>query len=212
MRTGEVADVRGGRDSIRRSESGNVSRWCVAPPHGSDRAFCLGRYYFTAKFGFAFTLQPGSVSTLWLPNSILLAALLLTPRRSWWIVLLAALPAHFAAELQSGVPATMALSWFVSNSVQALIGAVSINALVDAPLRFDSFRHLTILLFLGAFLAPFLSSFLDIALLKLNGWGYSSYWENWRIRFLSNVLATLTLVRWLSRGPLAVSRLHSLHR
>jgi len=161
-------------------------------------------YYFTAKIGFAFTLQPGSVSALWMPNSILLAALFLTPRRSWWAVLLAALPAHFAAELQSGVPVAMVLSWFISNSVQALIGALSINALVKAPLRFDSFRHLTIFLILGAFLAPFLSSFLDITLLKLNGWGDGSYWESWRIRFLSNVLATLTLVpvivTWATSG------------
>ena len=91
---------------------------------------CVG-YYFTAKIGFAFALQPGSVSTLWVPNSILLAALLITPRRSWWIVLLAALPAHFAAELQSGVPTAMVLSWFVSNSVQALIGALCINHFVE---------------------------------------------------------------------------------
>ncbi len=154
---------------------------------------CAG-YYLTAKIGFAFALQPGSVSTLWMPNSILLAALLLVPARSWWIILLAALPAHFAAELQSGVPTTMVLSWFVSNSVQALIGAVGINALVDAPVRFDRFRNLTVFLVFGAFLAPFLSSFLDTALVKLNGWGTSSYWDIWRIRFLSNALATLTLV------------------
>jgi PAS domain S-box-containing protein len=154
---------------------------------------CAG-YYLTAKVGFAFALQPGSVSTLWMPNSILLAALLFVPPRSWWIVLLAACPAHFAAELQSSVPTAMVLSWFISNSVQALIGAACIHKLVDAPLRFDSFRHLTIFLIFGAFLAPFLSSFLDIALVRLNGWGNSSYWESWRIRFLSNVLATLTLV------------------
>ena len=46
-------------------------------------------YYLTAKIGFAFALQPGSVSTLWMPNSILLAGLLLVPKRSWWIVLVA---------------------------------------------------------------------------------------------------------------------------
>src|SRR5688572_3471898 len=73
-------------------------------------------YYLTAKIGFAFALQPGSVSTLWMPNAILLAAFLLLPRRSWWVVLLAAVPAHFAAELQSGVPTAMVASWFVSNS------------------------------------------------------------------------------------------------
>src|ERR1044072_8412222 len=121
---------------------------------------CAGDY-LTAKIGFAFALQPGSVSTLWMPNSILLAAILLVPARSWWIVLLAALPAHFAAELQSGVPTAMVLSWFASNSVQALIGAVGIKTLVHAPLRFDRFRDLTIFLIFGVFLAPFLSSFLD---------------------------------------------------
>lgn len=151
-------------------------------------------YYFTAKIGFAFALQPGSVSTLWMPNAILLAAFLLLPQRSWWVVLLAAVPAHFAAELQSGVPTAMVASWFVSNSAQALIGTVCITRLVEGRLRFDSFRGLTIFLLCGAFLAPLLSSFLDIALVELNGWGHGSYWESWRIRFLSNVLATLTLV------------------
>lgn len=172
-------------------------------------------YYLTAKIGFAFALQPGSVSALWMPNSILLAALLLTPSRSWWVVLLAASPAHFAAEFQSGVPVAMVLSWFVSNSVQAIIGAVCIYKLVDPPLRFDSFRHLTIFLIFGAFLAPFLSSFLDIALVKLNGWGTGAYWDIWRIRFLSNVLATLTLVpviiTWAT-GGIAAARSAPLRR
>ncbi len=151
-------------------------------------------YYLTAKIGFAFGLQPGSVSTLWMPNSILLAGLLLVPRRSWWIILVAACPAHFASEVQSGVPTAMVLSWFVSNSFQALFGAFFICKFVADGLRFDKFRDLTIFLFFGAFLAPFLSSFLDVALVKLNGWGTSSFWEIWRVRCLSNILATLTLV------------------
>jgi len=64
-------------------------------------------YYLTAKVGFWFSLQPGSVSTLWMPNSILLAGLLLTNKRWWWLVVMIAVPAHIAAELESGVPATM---------------------------------------------------------------------------------------------------------
>src|SRR4029077_4058830 len=124
-----------------------------------------------------------------------------------WVVLLATAPAHFASEVQSGVPGAMVLSWFVSNSVQALIGAACICYLVDRELRFDSFSSLTIFLICGAFLAPFLASFLDVALVKLNGWGANSYWDLWRIRFLSNVLATLTIVpviiTWFSGGFLA---------
>src|SRR5215203_2993445 len=72
-------------------------------------------YYLTAVIGFGFALQPGSVSVLWMPNSILLAGLLLTPTRWWWLVILAVLPAHLASELSSGVPMIMIVSWFVSN-------------------------------------------------------------------------------------------------
>jgi PAS domain S-box-containing protein len=172
-------------------------------------------YYLTAKIGFAFALQPGSVSTLWMPNSILLAGLLLVPKRSWWIILVAACPAHFASEVQSGVPMAMVLSWFISNSFQALFGAFVISKFVDDGLRFDKFRDLAIFLFFGAFLAPFLSSFLDVALVKLNGWGTSSFWEIWRVRCLSNILATLTLVpvivTW-ANGGLSILRTTSTWR
>lgn len=151
-------------------------------------------YYLTAKIGFAFALQPGSVSTLWMPNSVLFAGLLLVPRRFWWIVIVATCPAHFASEIQSGVPMAMVLSWFVSNSFQALFGAYFIGHFVDGGLRFDRLRDLSIFLIFGAFLAPFLSSFLDVGFVKVNGLGSGSYWEIWRVRCLSNILATLTLV------------------
>src|SRR6516162_571781 len=61
-------------------------------------------YYLTAKLGFAFTFIPHAVSVMWLPNSIVLAVLVLTPVRSWWLPLLATFCAHLAVELQSGVP------------------------------------------------------------------------------------------------------------
>src|SRR5947207_16009904 len=77
-------------------------------------------YYVGAKIGFALTFQPHPVSTLWPPNSILLAALVLAPFRRWWLFLLAVLPAHFLIELQSGVPFPMILCWFVSNSSEEI--------------------------------------------------------------------------------------------
>jgi len=164
----------------------------------------LVAYYLTAKIGFEFVLQPGSVSTLWMPNSVLLAGLLLTNRRWWWLVLLGALPAHLASEFQSGVPTLMVLSWFVSNSVQALVGAFLIDKLIDREIRFDRLRDQVVFLVCGALSAPFVASFLDSGLVKLNGWGFSSYWDLWRLRFFSNVLATLILVpfvvTWFKRS------------
>jgi PAS domain S-box-containing protein len=154
-------------------------------------------YYVTAKVGFWFSLQPGSVSILWMPNSILLAGLLLTNKRWWWLVVLICVPAHVAAELESGVRARMILSWFISNSFQALIGAALIRAFLPDDIRLDRTKHLASFLVFGAFLAPFLASFLDAGLVKLNALGSQSYWELWKFRFLSNVLATLILVPFI---------------
>ncbi|PYK67457.1 MAG: hypothetical protein DME50_02450 [Verrucomicrobia bacterium] len=164
---------------------------------------CLA-YFLGAKIGFALTLRPHPVSVLWPPNSILLAALLLTPVRIWWVILLAALPAHLAAQLQSNVPPTMILCWFISNSCEALIGAGCVRYLIDRPVRFDRLRNVGIFCFFAAFLGPFLSSFLDAAFVVINHWGQDSYWQVWRIRFTSNVLTALTLVpfvvSWSAEG------------
>jgi signal transduction histidine kinase len=172
-------------------------------------------YYLGAKVGFAFTFEPHPISTLWLPNSLLLAALLLTPVSSWWALLAAALPAHLAAELQSGVPLAMVLGWFVSNSAEALIGAACIRRFSDGPPRFDSFRDVGVFLLFGAFLAPLLSSFLDAALVTTIGWGEGAYWQLVRLRFLSNILAALIVVpflmTWAASG-LAAIRHSSLQR
>ncbi|HEV2842787.1 MAG TPA: MASE1 domain-containing protein [Chthoniobacterales bacterium] len=154
-------------------------------------------YYLGAKLGFALTLQPRPVSVLWPPNAILLAALLLTPVRLWWIVLLAAFPAHWLVQLQSDVPPRMIFCWFISNSCEALIGAGGMRYLLGGPVRLDRLRHVAVFCLCGVFLGPFLSSFLDAGFVALNGWGQGSYREIWRIRFSSNVLAALTIVPFL---------------
>jgi two-component system, LuxR family, sensor kinase FixL len=154
-------------------------------------------YYLGAKIGFALTFQPHPVSVLWPPNSILLAALLLTPLRVWWVILLAAFPAHLAAQLQGNVPPTMILCWFISNSCEALIGAGCVRYLIDRPVRFDRLGNVGVFIFFAAFLGPFLSSFVDAAFVAINHWGKDSYWQVWRIRFTSNILAALTLVPFI---------------
>ena len=57
-------------------------------------------YYVGARIGFALTLDPSSVPTLWPPTAILLAGLLLTPVRSWAVVV----AATFAASPRRAAP------------------------------------------------------------------------------------------------------------
>jgi len=166
-------------------------RWVSSLP--SALLVALG-YYLGAQIGFALTLQPTPVSTLWPPNAILLAGLLLTPLRSWGVVLLAVFAAHVVVQVQGGVPTPMLLCWFVSNCTEALIGAVAVRRLAGERPAFSRFSQVVVFLVCAGFLGPFLSSFLDAAFVALNQWGQAGYWSVWRTRFFSNVLAALTLV------------------
>src|SRR4051794_19190358 len=103
MSTGEVLNRSG--YSARQSNS-----WRVLP-FWRDALFALlvaGAYYGGTELGLALTPREHPISTLWPPNAILLAALLLGPTRRWPIFLLAVLPAHLFLQLHSGIPALTA--------------------------------------------------------------------------------------------------------
>ncbi len=161
-------------------------------------------YYLGAKVGLALTFSPHPISVLWPPNAILMGALLVAPVRWWWLPIAAAFPAHLAAELQGGVPPAMVLCWDLSNASEALLGAIFVHRFATRPLTLDSIQNVFVFVAGAAFLAPFLSSFLDAAFVVAIGWGQGGYWELWNSRFYSNVLATLALapliVTWLGGG------------
>jgi PAS domain S-box-containing protein len=168
-------------------------------------------YYLTAKFGFALTFGLHAISVMWLPNSIVLAVLVLTPVRSWWLPLLATFCAHLAIELQSGVPLDLVLCWFVSNSFEAIIGATLTRLLVAAPFRFDNLRNVTVFFVCGALAGAFLSSFLDAAFVSFNHWRSEDYWLVWRMRFFSNSFASMTagpvIITWATTRPVIPSKI-----
>ncbi len=149
-------------------------------------------YLAGARIGFLLVLPHTTPSVLWPPNAILTIALLLTPVRRWWICLLAALPAHILIQLEAGWPTLLVLGLFATNCSEALIAAGGVRAFSDAPVRFDTLRRVAIFVGAAALSAPFISSFLDAAVVT-STLG-EPYWHVWRTRFFSNVLTELTLV------------------
>jgi len=149
-------------------------------------------YYVGAKVGLVLRFPPATSSVVWPPNSILTATLLLSQRRRWWIYLLAAFPAHLAGELPADWPIPLVLALFLTNCSEALIAAVCVRWLSDAPARLDTLRRMVAFIAGAVFIAPFVSSFLDAAAVNvLHG---EPYWLVWRTRFFSNVLTELTVV------------------
>jgi PAS domain S-box-containing protein len=185
--------------------------------HGADFSqyrrgiICAILYFLGARVGFLLTPQPHPVSTFWPANAILMAMLLPTPGKQWWSILVATFLAHLVVELGNNVPVSMVVCWYVSNCIEALVGAACIRRLVGFPIRFDTFRRMTGFIIAGPFLAPFVSSFIDAGFVKLIHWESDSYWEIYRMRFLSNALATLTVVPVMVMvGPLSTKKFRNL--
>jgi len=150
-------------------------------------------YYAGSQVGFLLTPKGEQIAAFWPPNAILLAALLLTSRRIWWVLILAVFPAHLLIQLRMGIPLASALSWFVGNVGEALLGAIGVRFFKkDKPL-FESVYGLIVFLTFGVLLPTLATSFLDAAGVILTGLG-QNYWTLWTTRLTSNILADLTIV------------------
>ena len=164
--------------------------------------FVFAAYYLGARLGLTLTFAPLPISVLWPPNAVLFAAMLVLPAGRWWLVVVAALPAHLISELQGGIPLTMVLCWYLSNVSEALIGAFVVRAAMAEANPFASVRG--VLVFLGACAcAAVMSSFLDCAFVVLNGWGQSPYWTMWFSRVIANITADLVFVPAIAAWILA---------
>jgi len=143
--------------------------------------------------GLQLTFVSVPISTLWPPNAVLLAVLLITPLRGWWVPVAAVMPVHFLTEMALGVPFTMAAGWYVSNTFEALLAATLLLRYLGRRPRFDQVSDVIVFIVAAGMLGPALSSFLDVGFVAWVGWRYSEFWHLWSTRTLSNSLGALTV-------------------
>jgi PAS domain S-box-containing protein len=157
-------------------------------------AVALGvAYYLGARIGFAFQSPVSPQSVLWLPNSILLAVLLVVPPRVWWLYLAAAFPAQLVSGWQGGAPLATISLHFVTNCLDAMLGASLLRRGSSVPWRFDGLSSTLRFLALAATLAPVVVSFADAAITVWTGWG-ADYESALFTRIRANVLTNMILV------------------
>jgi two-component system sensor histidine kinase UhpB len=150
-------------------------------------------YYVGSEIGFLLKPAGNPISTFWPPNAILLAALLLTSPRIWWVLGLAVFPAHFFIQLRAGVPLVSSLVWFVGNTGEALLGAVCVRVFKKEKPLFESVPGVVVFLGFGVLLPALATSFLDAAGVVLTGLG-REYWLLWTTRLTSNIVSSLIIV------------------
>jgi signal transduction histidine kinase len=164
--------------------------------------------YLAAKLGgFLIIRDPQTLWPLWPGCAALVAILLVIPRESWALVMAAGLAGFAVYDLQAGVP-IRAMAWLIlADILEILVAAWGVNYALGGLPRLNSLKALAKYSFFTVFLASVIVS--TIGVYGLDG----NWWISWRISFLSEGLAFLTVApailggvgegsRWL-RAPRA---------
>ena len=108
-------------------------------------------YYLAARLGLGFRFHNSQIGVVWPATGLWIAALLLTPRSRWWIVMLTAAAAH-AAAVGSSIPVWRLLWQIGGNTIFAGATALALQR-VAGTLHFSSARQVSTFIAI-AFLMP----------------------------------------------------------
>ena len=148
---------------------------------------CAG-YYAGGALGMELRLVPGGPTEIWLPQGILLAALLTSPVRRWWLYAVALLPTHvqLTATFSPRVPASMMFVQFAGQFVQAAVAAALLRPILGNPPRLDSLRRMGAFIFGGTFLVPFVVQAVVVGIYVATGFVHD-FWAPWQQRVLARM-------------------------
>jgi PAS domain S-box-containing protein len=130
---------------------------------------------------------PQRVWPFWPGCAVLVGILLVVPRKIWPILLPAGLAGFVLYDLQAGVPIRSLALLILADTVEILVAAWGVSYSLNGVPRLNSLKNLAWYSFFTVFLASTLVS--TISLQGLNG----DRWISWRISFLSEALAFLTV-------------------
>ena len=150
-------------------------------------------YLAGTQVGLLLTPHNQPVSLLWPPNALLLAMLLLSPQRAWLWCALAIVPVHFVIQLRNDIPIATSVGWYFTNVGESMLAAFCLRRVYPARELFRSLNAFAFFLLVSVVGVTGLTSFLDAAVV-IGTAVDQTYWGLWERRFVSNALATLTLV------------------
>jgi diguanylate cyclase (GGDEF)-like protein len=160
-------------------------------------------YYLGAKLGVAASAMSEGIAIFWLPNGILLATLLLAPRRDWPFYLLAAVVAEIVADLPTFTLA-QALGFAAVNLFECLLAAWLLQR-VAHPFALDRLRHVGLFAVYALVVACGLAAVLGASIYALSVPTTTPFWSFWLIWWLGDAMGVLLitpfLLGWMRSPP-----------
>jgi len=153
-----------------------------------------GGYFAGGAVGMGLRLVPGGASEIWLPQGILLAALMTAPFSRWWLYTLALLPTHMylTSIYNPQVPAAMMYVQFAGQIVQAAVAAALLRPFLGNPPRLDSLRRMSVFIFGATFLVPCAVQAVVVGAYLASGFVHE-FWAPWQQRVLARMAGAVII-------------------
>jgi PAS domain S-box-containing protein len=143
--------------------------------------------YLAARLAALFVLRPEMIWPIWPGCALLVAILLLAPRKAWPLLLPAGLVGFLLYDLPAGLTVRSSGLLVLGDTFEVLIAALGVTYSFTGGFRLDSVKSLARYLFFAVLLAP-------VSVASIGAWGLGGdYWVTWKISFLTEALALLTL-------------------
>jgi len=148
-------------------------------------------YLAAAAFGRWMTIVPGDPVTVWPPNGVIIAALLMHRRETWpWWIALGVFGEIIGNFLWYNSTVIAAFGYIVANAAAIFAAGYILAPLFDAPIRrLTKLSQVLGLLVIGVLIAPMISATIGSAFVALEG--KSSFAATWPLWWLGDATGTL---------------------
>jgi PAS domain S-box-containing protein len=145
--------------------------------------------YCAARVGAMLAMGPQADWPLWIGNVLLASILLLTPRKTWPMLIVAAFAAFAVNDIQAGLTIRTRALLILSDALDVFTAVFCLSYTFEGVPRLNSVRALAKFSLCAVILPPLLGAFF-VALAI----GKGDYWVSWRISFFSEAIVYLTLM------------------
>src|SRR5215471_711350 len=183
-------------DMLRSPGRGEVRWYPESRDLGALALFSVG---YLVAYGHGSLFPQTASAPLWFPDSVLLCALLLTPKKKWWLYLLVAAPIRFVPGLRPLAPAWFIWVTFVNDAAKASLSAFLLRRFAGDVTRLNTVRKFIAYLGVAVLLVPMLSAVGGAAARRVLGFDFWPCLGQWFLgNALTNLAITPTLLLWFS--------------